>query len=251
MKTFQKKKTPYDLRWVRDGLHVAPVPGYFISQEVDMTFVLKYCEKIRNETLQKLTPTHVLLRCIAEVASLNSQFRELITDNEILTYSSVDIAISIDAKSIIAPTYVIRNCETKSISDIALELELAKPKVIIQHTQYWEKVRKWGWIIPMRWGRRIFLRRLLSKASVIHQNVGIIQVSTLKDVDHFIPFLFSTPIIVSMGCIKKRVIVINDVIQTRSTAHLSICGNHKNWEGLKSSRFLSKLKEILETGNFQ
>jgi pyruvate/2-oxoglutarate dehydrogenase complex dihydrolipoamide acyltransferase (E2) component len=234
---------------MRDGLHVADAPGFSITLEVNMTSVMNNIECSKSQTGVHLTPIHFLIKAIAHVAIQQEIYRKIVSDTYTTEYPHVDIGVSIDAGSIIAPVYVIRHCEVKSLSAIAEELFHKKPEVIEAHQKFLSFTKKWGWLIPFQSLRRLYLRRALSKTTTIHRNVGLFQVTVLKDVDIVMPLIFAAPIIISMGKIKKRPIVIDNNIIAISTAFLTICANHKNWEGLKASNFANQLKEFLESNS--
>ena len=70
--------------------------------------------------------------------------------------------------------------------------------------------------------------------------------------------LFSTPIIhqpqiaiLGVGAIQKRAIVLNDAIAIRTMGYLSLSFDHRVIDGATADRFMSKVKEHLETSKWE
>ncbi|MGH7473846.1 MAG: dihydrolipoamide acetyltransferase family protein, partial [Candidatus Methylomirabilales bacterium] len=69
--------------------------------------------------------------------------------------------------------------------------------------------------------------------------------------------LFSTPIIhqpqiaiLGVGAVQKRAIVLNDAIAIRPMGYLSLSFDHRVIDGATADRFMSKVKEHLETSKW-
>jgi pyruvate/2-oxoglutarate dehydrogenase complex dihydrolipoamide acyltransferase (E2) component len=70
--------------------------------------------------------------------------------------------------------------------------------------------------------------------------------------------LFSTPIInqpqiaiLGVGAVQKRAIVLNDAIVIRPMSYLSLSFDHRVIDGATADRFMSKVKEYLETSKWE
>jgi pyruvate/2-oxoglutarate dehydrogenase complex dihydrolipoamide acyltransferase (E2) component len=70
--------------------------------------------------------------------------------------------------------------------------------------------------------------------------------------------LFSTPIInqpqiaiLGVGAVQKRAIVLNDAIAIRPMSYLSLSFDHRVIDGATADRFMSKVKEYLETSKWE
>lgn len=70
--------------------------------------------------------------------------------------------------------------------------------------------------------------------------------------------LFSTPIIhqpqiaiLGVGAVQKRAIVLNDAIAIRPMGYLSLSFDHRVIDGATADRFMSKVKEYLETSKWE
>ena len=70
--------------------------------------------------------------------------------------------------------------------------------------------------------------------------------------------LFSTPIIhqpqiaiLGVGVVQKRAIVLNDAIAIRPMGYLSLSFDHRVIDGATADRFMSKMKEYLETSKWE
>jgi len=70
--------------------------------------------------------------------------------------------------------------------------------------------------------------------------------------------LFSTPIIhqpqiaiLGVGAVQKRAVVLNDAIAIRPMGYLSLSFDHRVIDGATADRFMSKVKEYLETSKWE
>jgi pyruvate/2-oxoglutarate dehydrogenase complex dihydrolipoamide acyltransferase (E2) component len=70
--------------------------------------------------------------------------------------------------------------------------------------------------------------------------------------------LFSTPIvhqpqvaILGVGAVQKRAVVIQDAIAIRPMCYLSLSFDHRPIDGATADRFMSKVKQYLEHGEWE
>lgn len=241
------EKFDYADIWLRDGLRVVDPPGFFAAREVDVSRCRRLLEKLRGIGI-RMTYTHIFVRATAMVLSRNPQLHQLITERHRLIPGNVDIGLSVAAGTVVAPVLVIEDAGRKTLTEIAAEVTARTPEARKGLLQMQTLARRWGWLVPTGWLRRSILRLLTKQLWFRRKGVGTFQVTCLRDVDQFVPFLFSTSAILGVGRVRDRVIAIDGRPEVRPTVMLSCCADHKVWDGALAEKFLRELASILESG---
>ncbi len=241
------ERLDYAELWMRDGLAVAPQPGFFQSIDADMTRCKALIETKRRAGV-RLTYTHLFVKAAALVLSRHSELHQMVSGSRRLVPGQVDIGLSVAGSIMVAPVVIIVDAAHRAIEDIAEEVIRRAPEVRTAQDEFLAMSRRWGWIAPFGWMRRFILRQLLKRLSFKRTEVGTFQVSCLAGVDQFVPFLFSTSAILGTGRVKDRPVVANGNVEIRPTVTLSCCADHKVWDGMAGAVFLAELKEVLESG---
>jgi pyruvate/2-oxoglutarate dehydrogenase complex dihydrolipoamide acyltransferase (E2) component len=207
------------------------VPTVSTVAEVDVTNMVRFRE-INKESFQqtygvKLTYTPFFIKALAEslkeLPIVNSQ---LTPDNQVLSTKGVHIGIAVALgkkgdEGLIVP--VIRDCDTKSLVEIAKDLdEIAK------------KARA-------------------NKLGVADVQGGTF---TLTNPGTY-GALFGTPMInapqagiLGAYAIKKTPVVIDDMIAIRSIMHLVLTYDHRIIDGMVAGKFLASVRERLQNFDF-
>ena len=66
----------------------------------------------------------------------------------------------------------------------------------------------------------------------------------------FAPMLFNTSAALGIGRVRDRVIAVNGVPAVRPMVTLTCCLDHAVWNGMAAARFLTELRDILQSGDF-
>jgi pyruvate dehydrogenase E2 component (dihydrolipoamide acetyltransferase) len=244
------EKFSYADRWLRDGLRVADQAGFFVSSEVDMSRCALRIAEQRAAGI-RATYTHAVIRAVAVAFSRHPDLHQLISERKRLRPAQLDIGLSIAADTVVAPVLVIKNVAGKGLAEIAREVEERAPSVRKQHEEFLAWAGRWGWLVPLGVLRRLILRTLARQFWFRRQGAGTFQVSCLREVDQFVPFLFSTSAILAMGRVRDRAVVIEGKVEVRPTAILSCCVDHKAWDGAQAATFLREVAAALESGELE
>lgn len=234
-------------RWLRAALDIVSPPGFSQSVEVDMSACRGIIEAAREKG-EKLTYTHIFVRAAALALADDEELHQLVVNNRRCIPGRVDIGLSVAGDSFVAPVLVLEDANNKTLAQIATEVLEGAPRVRSEHEQFLASARRWGWLVPFAWLRRAILKRLVKRFSFIRSTNGTFQISCLRDVDLFVPLLFSTTAIMGTGQVQNRVLVVNGEAAVRPTVIISCCADHGVWDGIRGARFLGKVKSALETG---
>ena len=242
------ERLDYADRWLRAALEIVSPPGFSQAVEVDMNACRDAIEAARQRGVQA-TYTHAFVRAAALALADDEELHQLVVGNRRWIPGRVDIGLSVAAESFVAPVVVIEDVSRKTLEQIATEVSEHTPRVRAEHEQFLDGIRRWGWFAPFAWLRRTVLKRLVRRFSFIRSTNGTFQISCLRDVDLFVPFLFSTTAIMGTGQVRERAVVVNGEVAVRPTVLIACCADHGVWDGLRGARFLNKVKSVLEAGH--
>jgi pyruvate dehydrogenase E2 component (dihydrolipoamide acetyltransferase) len=232
-------------RWLRNGLEACDPPGAFATIEVDMERARAQVEG-GSVGAERVTFVHIVVRAVALTLARHPELHVLVAGNHRLRPGRVDIGLSVAGSSFLSPVMVIEDADHKSAGDIAREVRTRIPQVKEDDERMIRTVRRWGWILPIAFLRRAVLRFLLRRLWFRRKGVGTFQISCLSHLDVVVPFLFSTTAILGVGGVRPRVVARDGQPAVRTTVHLSLCVDHRVWDGIQAMRFLTGLKRILE-----
>jgi pyruvate/2-oxoglutarate dehydrogenase complex dihydrolipoamide acyltransferase (E2) component len=207
------------------------VPTVSTVTEVDVTNMVKFRE-LNKESFQttygvKLTYTPFFIKALAEsLVELPIVNAQLTPDNQVLYTKGVHIGIAValgktGEDGLIVP--VIRDCHTKSLVDIARDLE-----------------------------------EIAKKARANKLGVGDVQggTFTLTNPGTY-GALFGTPMInapqtgiLGTYAIKKTPVIVDDMIAIRSIMHLVLTYDHRIIDGMVAGKFLASVRDRLQKFDF-
>ncbi len=236
----------YADRWMMDGFSVVKRGDFFGGVEVDMSQSNKVIKKLQDQGI-KASYAHIYIRATAIILSRYPALRQLIDGNKRVIPGQVDIGLSVKGSTVAAPVLVIRNADNKTIDKIAQEVIERLPQVRKEDLAAMAKIRKTGRFVPFSWMRRLILGQMMSRLSFRRKSLGIFQVSCVPNIDFGVPFLFAMSAILLAAEVRDRVIVIDGKPEVRPTVMLCSCADHKVWDGVLGSKFVSKLKRLLES----
>lgn len=235
-------------RWLRAALEIVSPPGFLQSIDVDMSACRAAIESARNSGV-RATYTHAFVRAAALALADDAELHQLVIGNRRCVPGRVDIGLSVDHDSFVAPVVVIEDVSNKTLAQVAEDVIDGTPRARAEHDQFLDGIRRWGWLVPFAWMRRLILKRLVSRLSFVRETNGSFQVSCLKDVDLFAPFLFSTTAIMGTGQVRDRVTAATGEMVMRPMVTITCCADHRVWNGRRGARFLDRVKTALEAGN--
>ena len=236
-------------RWLRDGLHEAAQAGAWEAIDADTTeatIILKHLKAIDR----RVTWTHIFVRAVSLVLTANPDLHKLVAGNKKSHPDSVDVCISLDSDLFVTPVLVIQDAGRKDIFTIAREVVERAPEVLAESERMLAILRRWGWVVPLSCCRRALLGFLMRRIQFRRKVSGTFQISCLPQVDVFAPMIFNTAGVLGIGRVRDRVVALNGVPVVRSTVTLTCSLDHSVWNGMDCARFLTALKEVVESGDF-
>ncbi len=201
-------------------------PHITMITEIDMTEVVALREEINERTERELgirvSFNDIIVKAVADVLERFPRFNATLVGNELHMFEDINIGVAMATDNgLLVP--VVRDANKKSITEIAKETK--------------------------ELGRRARNNKLkpeeLSGSTFTVSNLGPFKV------DLFIPVINPPETaILALGQIKKKPVVINDMIAIRSMMMASCAVDHRVLDGAPAGRFLQALKETLENPFF-
>jgi len=234
-------------RWLHDGFRVLDAPGGFALVDVDMTRAQGLLDRVRAAGLHA-TYTHLVARAAALALARRPELHFMVAGNRRLLPERIDIGLSVAGKTSFAPVMVLEDAGRKPLPALVDEITRRVPEVHAKEEQDLAGMRRWGWVIPWARLRRWILRWLGEKIWFRRKLAGTFQVSCSPSVDVNVPFLFQTSAVLGAGRVRDRVIAVDGQAAVRPVMTLSICIDHKAWDGVRAYDFVTDVKNILEDG---
>ncbi len=214
--------TPLRRTIARRMTQSAQNPHITMITEIDMTEAVA----LRNELNRTVEKTHgirvsfndIIVKAVADVLERFPKFNAMLTGNELTMFEDVHLGVAMaTSDGLIVP--VVRSANNKSITEIA------------QETKALGKKAKESKLAPEE----------LTGSTFTVSNLGPFKV------DLFIPVINPPETaILALGQIKKKPIVIDDMIAIRHMMMASCAVDHRILDGAPAGEFLQALKETLE-----
>ena len=198
------------------------IPHFYVTAEIDMEAIIKLREQINStatETQPKVSINDCMLKAVAvalgENPKLNSKFEN---NSRIVSHGKhIGFGVSMD-DGLIVP--VVRNCEAKSLRQIAAE---TKPLI--------EKARA-GKLSPAEYTGGTFTL----------SNMGV-----FPDIENFAAIINpGEGAILAISSTRKVPAVIGDNIVVRRRMKVTLSADHRVVDGADGAQFLISLKRVLE-----
>jgi pyruvate/2-oxoglutarate dehydrogenase complex dihydrolipoamide acyltransferase (E2) component len=236
-------------RWLRDGLQECGHAGGFEALDADATAASAILQHLKSEGVP-VTWTHIFVRATAMVLARNPKLHQLVAGNSRMLPPTVDICLSIAGDSAVTPVVVIEDAANKDLLTIAAEIIRRTPQAAEETRKMLGALRRFGWVVPFSQWRRALSGFLLRRPWYRRKASGTFQVTCLPQVDLCAPLLFNTAAALGVGRVRDRVVAVNGQPAVRPTVTLYCCVDHSVWNGMAAAKFLSSLREVLETGEF-
>jgi pyruvate dehydrogenase E2 component (dihydrolipoamide acetyltransferase) len=197
-------------------------PHITMITEIDMTEVVELRKEI-NEHVEKkhgirVSFNDIIVKAVADTLEQFPKFNATLVGNDLVMFDEVNIGVAMaTGDGLIVPT--VRDANKKSITEIALETK-----------DFGKRAQK----------NELTAEELTGSTFTV-SNLGPFKV------DLFIPVINPPETaILALGQIKKKPIVIDDMIAIRSMMMASCAVDHRILDGAPAGQFLAALKETLE-----
>jgi pyruvate dehydrogenase E2 component (dihydrolipoamide acetyltransferase) len=214
--------TPLRRTIARRMTQSAQNPHITMITEIDMTEVVELRKEI-NERVEKkhgirVSFNDIIVKAVADTLERFPKFNAMLSGNDLVMFDEVNIGVAMATDDgLIVPT--VRDANKKSITEIALT------------TKDFGKRAKKNELKPEE----------LTGSTFTVSNLGPFKV------DLFIPVINPPETaILALGQIKKKPVVIDDMIAIRSMMMASCAVDHRILDGAPAGQFLAALKETLE-----
>ncbi len=215
--------TPLRRTIARRMTQSAQNPHITMITEIDMTEVVELRKEI-NDRVEKqhgvrVSFNDIIIKAVADTLERFPKFNATLVGNDLVMFDEVNIGVAMATEEgLIVPT--VRNANKKSITEIALETK--------------------------DFGKRA-LKNELKPEELTGSTFTVSNLGPFK-VDLFIPVINPPETaILALGQIKKKPVVIEDVIAIRSMMMASCAVDHRVLDGAPAGQFLAALKETLES----
>ncbi len=201
-------------------------PHIIMITEIDMTETVTLREEINERTEKKLgirvSFNDIIVKAVADALEKFPRFNAMLSGNEVHLFKDIHIGVAMATESgLIVP--VVKHANKKSITQIA------------QETKDMGRRAKTNELAPEE----------MTGSTFTVSNLGPFKV------DLFIPVINPPETaILALGQIKKKPVVIDDVVAVRSMMMASCAVDHRVLDGAPAGQFLLALKETLENPYF-
>jgi len=241
----REERLDHAQRWLNDAFRVIDPPGGFTTLEVDMTRALALVEKLRAGGV-RATYNHLVARATAVVLARRPELNQMVAGIRRLHPERVDIGLSVAGSTNFAPVMVLEDAGHKPLRALAEEIVRRVPEVKAKAEKDLAGMRRWGWLIPFGPLRRLILRWLYTRLWFRRRLAGTFQVSCSGLTDINVPFLFNTAAVLGAGRVRDRVVAVDGQPAVRPILTISVCIDHKAWDGVRAYRFLDQVRRVLE-----
>ncbi len=243
--TTGSRKLDWAERWIRDGLELSTPPAFFESLQVDMTEACALIEWAREQGV-RLTHAAILVRAAALALAANPDLHVVVCGRRMYSPRRVDIAVSLASQASLSPVMVLEGANTKALPELAAELAERADQVRAADAKLMTGLRRWGWLLPFAFLRKLILRRLHHSLDFQRKGAGTFQVSIVPGVDQFVTPVFGGSAVLTAGRVADRVVPVRGVPVVRPTVYLACSADHRVWNGSAAERFLRSVQEILQ-----
>lgn len=242
------ERLDYADRWLGDGFRVLQrnPPGFSLFLRVDMGRTRELLGRLRQAGVHG-SYAAILLRAAALALVRHPELHQIVLGSRRVWPERVDISLSVANEAAAAPMLRPEDVGRKPLPVLSEELRARVPEIREQDSRILRDLRRWGWLVPTRWLRRLVLRALFGMLRMRRRLAGSLQVTVVPNVETVVPYLTTAPALLSMGCVSDQVVAQNGQPVVRPMATLGITADHKVWDGARAATFLTEVGAILES----
>jgi pyruvate/2-oxoglutarate dehydrogenase complex dihydrolipoamide acyltransferase (E2) component len=213
-----------------------------------------------SKAAEKPSFTAWILYCIAQAVSEHKAVHALReSKNNRIIFDEVDISVivekEVNGEKVPLPI-VIRNANAKNASEIALEIRAAKNQKISGEKDYvlGESRYKWGikvFVALPQFLRLLIWRHILKNPFTVKDMMGTVLLSSIGMAGNIKGWAIPAgihPLSVALGSVIRKPGVQGEQIEIREYLPMTIVMDHDVVDGAPAARFVSRLTELIESG---
>ena len=238
-------------------------PSVYGLLEIDMTRALALLEKLKSQTAQKITITHLLIKGVAKTLAQFPEMNVIIRNNRLYLREHIDIFVQIfleeKGKADLSGAKI-RDANQKSLETIAAELENQSQKIRTGDDPNLKRTKsslrfltprllKWSIKFLEIVGYDLNIRPDFMKlppdpfGAAMITNIGTFGLKT--GWAPLVPFS-RTPMILAIGEITDRVVAQNGAVVIRPILNVGVTLDHRIIDGHIGGKAAGHLKKLLE-----
>ena len=229
--------------------------------ELDVTTCRQLLQNYRDENNVEVSFTAWIVKCISQAIAEHKDVHAIRQGkNRLVLFDEIDISLLVEKEvqgEKVPLPIVLRKTNEKPAEQIHQEIQLAKQQSVTDEKNYvlGDSQNKWGmkiFLVLPQFVRLWLWRLILSNPQRMKEMMGTVVVTSVGMMGNINGWLVPTsihPIAFAMGSIIKKPWAIGDRIEAREYLPLTILIDHDVVDGAPAARFLSRLTEIIETGN--
>jgi pyruvate/2-oxoglutarate dehydrogenase complex dihydrolipoamide acyltransferase (E2) component len=229
--------------------------------ELDVTACRQLLQNYCDENNVEVSFTAWIVKCISQAIAEHKDVHAIRQGkNRLVLFDEIDISMLVEKElqgEKVPLPIVLRKTNEKSAEQIHQEIQLAKAQSVADEKNYvlGDNQNKWGikFFLGLPQVFRLFIWRfILSNPHRLKEMMGTAVVTSVGMIGNIKGWLIPSsihPIAFAMGSIVKKPGLIGDRIETREYLPLTVLIDHDVVDGAPAARFLSRLTEIVETGN--
>lgn len=235
-------------------------PSVYGMLDLDAAPALAYIEKLRRETSQRVTLSHFVGRAIAETFKRHPQINCVLRFGRLYPRKSVDVffQVATDMQGEDLSGMTVRQADTKSIPDIAREMEERVRKIKERKDHSFSRMKATmgllpGWLAGFVLDASGFLLYALNIwtpllgaprdpfGSVMITNIGSLGLDTA-----FAPLVpySRVPILIAVGAVKDAAVARDGKIAVAQQLRLCVTFDHRIIDGVQASHMVKTVTRI-------
>jgi pyruvate dehydrogenase E2 component (dihydrolipoamide acetyltransferase) len=206
----------------RMALSFRTAPHFYLDVQVDISQAVSIREALLPDVAAKtglrLSFTDILLFAVARVLKIHPALNAMFDNDKLYRYQDINLCLAVDtSRGLTAPVF--RQADRLSLSEIA---------------------RRRVELVERAKNNRLSLDDI-SDGTFTVSNLGMFGIDVFNAI-------INPPqaAILAVGRVAKRPIVVNDILEVRSTVWLSLSVDHRAADGAMAARFLMNLVDYLE-----
>jgi pyruvate/2-oxoglutarate dehydrogenase complex dihydrolipoamide acyltransferase (E2) component len=238
------ERLPLTERWFADARAVAGHPGGVVERIVDVTWAMPWLEAQSAAGLAG-TMTHLIVRAVAIALARNPHLHQTVCGYRTLTPGSVDIGLTVPEATTTMPV-VLRSVDDKPLLSLIPAMDLAITSAREAETRTLEAFRRFAWLVPFGFLRRILLRWAQKSFWFRRRIAGTFQVSVTCTADLAVPLRFHTGSLLAAGRVRDLVVAVDGQLEVRRMMTLALIVDHVAMDGVRASTLLGEIAATLE-----